>query len=129
MNGSRVFRHGILVLILISTVALAVEYDGMPEPLVQILDYVNLCVTCAFTVEVIIGVAADGPGAYWHDRGKLLDLAVVLVSAAELAISAAADSAQSDLTTVRVLKSLRVLRVLKLFKYIESLVKIAEVCC
>eukprot|EP00892_Ulva_mutabilis_P003109 jgi/Ulvmu1/1279/UM011_0003.1 len=127
VNSSRIFRHAILVLIIISTVALAVEYDDMPAAQVQILNWVNLGVTCAFSVEVVIGVISDGPTVYWRDRSKLLDLMVVIVSGAELGITATADGEQSDLTTVRVLKSLRVLRVLKVFKYIESLVKIGEV--
>lgn len=90
---------------------------------------VNLGITCAFAVEVVIVVVADGPGVYWRDRSKLLDLIVVLVSVADLVISASATGAQSDHTAIRVLKSLRVMRVLKLFKYVESLVKIAEVRC
>lgn len=127
INGSRIFRLSILGLIVLSTLALAVEYDGMPDTLTQVLNTVNLAVTCAFAMEVVIGVLADGPGVYWRDRSKLLDLTVVLVSVAELAISAVAAGAQSDHTAVRVLKSLRVMRVVKLFKYIESLVQIAEV--
>lgn len=136
------FDNTILVLIVLSSVALAIDSPLLdPESsLAIVLLYADWVMTILFTIEFLLKCIAMGflfnRGAYLTDGWNLLDFVIVIVSI----MSLAADG-QSTLTSLRSLRTLRALRPLRiisrnpglrlvvnaLFRAIPSIVNVAFV--
>jgi hypothetical protein len=52
------FNNFFLALILVNTILLAIEYDGMPDTLSEFLSTTNMVLTQLFTLEVVLKVRA-----------------------------------------------------------------------
>lgn len=57
------FNNFFLFLILVNTILLAIEYDGMPAGLSEFLNMTNLVLTQLFTLEVLLKVR-PAPGSH-----------------------------------------------------------------
>jgi Ion transport protein len=122
------FERFFLFLILANTLAMAVEYDGMPTSMSHTLSVINLVVTFIFLVEVLLKMMAVGPIAFMSNAFNNFDLFVVITSVLEISLQqTSAVHAIRSFKALRILKSFRVLRLFKVFKYLDSLRKIGEV--
>ena len=115
---SKLFFTLINGIILLNTVTLAMEYDGMPDSYSRTLERTNLAFTVVFMVEMIAKLLAFGLPLYVKDRMNWLDAGIVIISAVELVLNKG--DGKSRFT---VLRALRVFRILKLVRSWESLQK------
>ena len=109
---SQQFEYLTTAMICINTVAMAAEYNGMPQLLKDILEWVNIFLFSYFVVEMIIKIIGFGPIGYVKDRMNIFDGFVVLISAVEVVLRAFS-SGDGD-NNLSIMRSFRLLRVFKL---------------
>lgn len=97
-----------IVLILVNTLVLSMEYDGMSKGYADSLSVVNLILSIAFILEMVLKILALGFTEYGRDRFNLFDAVVVLISTIELSVSRSG--------SLSALRAFRILRVLKLIR-------------
>uniref|UniRef100_A0A8C6F9E6 Voltage-dependent N-type calcium channel subunit alpha n=1 Tax=Monodon monoceros TaxID=40151 RepID=A0A8C6F9E6_MONMO len=122
----RYFEMSILVVIALSSIALAAEDPVQTDsPRNNVLKYMDYIFTGVFTFEMVIKMIDLGlllhPGAYFRDLWNILDFVVVSGALVAFAFSG---SKGKDINTI---KSLRVLRVLRPLKTIKRLPKLKAV--
>ncbi|CAG9463932.1 unnamed protein product [Pedinophyceae sp. YPF-701] len=124
----RYFTNFFFFLILINTLLLAIEYDGMPQGLSDGLSMSNIVLTALFGLEVMIKIIGYGLPDFCADGFNIFDAFVVFMAILELSLlSGGGLSSLRALKSLRILKSFRVLRVFKMFRYLQSMRKVAEV--
>uniref|UniRef100_A0A7S3G720 Ion transport domain-containing protein n=1 Tax=Palpitomonas bilix TaxID=652834 RepID=A0A7S3G720_9EUKA len=125
------FDYFFLSIVLLNTVAMALEFHRMPDLLIKVLMYANYTFTALFLVEFVVKFIGFGPKGYFQDRLNILDFIVVLASLVEVSLdvffalqASSGDSGADGLSTVRVIRVLRlfrVLRVTKIVRHMESM--------
>lgn len=124
----KAFSNFFLACIILNTVALAMEYDGMSAQYSQVLSDFNLVFTALFAAELVVKLIGLGFWDYVRDKFNLFDALVVAMSLVELGLSGRGGTGSiRSVRSLRVLRSFRVLRILKVFRYLQSLKKIGEV--
>ena len=73
------FEAGVMVIILLNMVAMALEYDKMPDTLADSLDCVNLIFVCVFTLECFMKLIALRL-YYFKEPWNVFDFIIVVVS-------------------------------------------------
>ena len=96
------------VLILLNTLVLAMEFDGMSDTYADVLSSFNLALSVSFMVEMVLKIAGLGPREYVSDSFNIFDAVVVLISIIELGLA--------NSGSLSALRSFRILRVLKLVR-------------
>lgn len=122
---SKWFTGFFMVLIILNTVALAIEYHDMPDKMTQALHIANIVFTSLFGLEVVLKVIGLSIFEYISDGFNWFDLLIVIASIIELVISTG-----SSLTSLRAFRAVRVIRVLRLVRFLKvfkSLNKITSV--
>lgn len=111
------FNNTILFLIIVSTVTLALEtpLDDPKGEKLEILGYIDLFMTCAFTFEMVVkilawGFACAGKDSYIREPWNILDFLIVL--SALMGVIAGDSIKISFFKALRILKVLRPLRVI-----------------
>lgn len=111
------FENPILILILISTVTLALEtpLDDPEGEKIKILAYIDLFMTAAFTFEMVIkiiawGFAFSGKDSYIREPWNILDF--LIVTSALMGVIAGDAVKISFFKALRILKILRPLRII-----------------
>ena len=107
------FNPLFVILILVNTLVLALEYDGMPKSYSDGLAVTNLVLSISFIVEMVLKIIGLGFSEYGNDRFNLFDAVVVIISIIELAMSGGGG--------LSALRAFRILRVLKLIRSWRSL--------
>ncbi|XP_063720723.1 voltage-dependent calcium channel type A subunit alpha-1-like isoform X3 [Symsagittifera roscoffensis] len=123
------FEMGIMIVILLSSLALAAEDPVTDSSLRnEILTYLDYCFTTIFTFELFVKIIDLGflfhPGSYCRDIWNVIDAVVVGCAIASFVISNTGDGGGGAAGTV---KSLRVLRVLRPLKTINRVPKLKSV--
>lgn len=80
------FSQGILVCIVLNTLLLAIEFDGMPGPMVVTLWWCNLTFSIIFAAEFVLKLAGLGVRGYFEDGFNVFDGFVVFMSILELSL-------------------------------------------
>lgn len=116
---SKYFVNIILVLIIISTVTLALEtpLDDPEGDKLTILGYIDLFMTAAFTFEATVkilalGFAFAGKTSYIRDAWNILDFSIV--------ISALLGVVAGDAIDIAFIKALRILKILRPLRIISK---------
>lgn len=117
---TQVFNGIIVLAILINTVLLAMDYEGIPADIYSNLETANVVLTVVFTAEMVLKAAGLGPRVYLSDAFNAFDAVIVATSLVELAVAAASSGGNAG-SIVGVFRTFRLLRVLKLAKSIKSL--------
>ena len=99
--------------IIVNTILLSMEYNGMPDGYATTLEICNLVLTILFIFELALKVGGLGFNEYAADRFNVFDAAVVLISIIELAAAGSG--------SLSALRAFRILRVLKLIRSWTSL--------
>ncbi|GMH39581.1 hypothetical protein BSKO_07479 [Bryopsis sp. KO-2023] len=121
------FAHFFLICIIINTILLALEFDGMPTKMELVLQDMNTCLTGLFTIEMCLKLMGLGFWEYISDGFNIFDSVIVLMALLELGFQGGGTTALKSIKSLRVLKSFRVFRLFKMFRYLASLRKIGEV--
>jgi voltage-gated sodium channel type IV alpha len=106
-----VFEVVITIFIVLNTVCLAVEHDGMNEKFRQALNNANHAFTAIFILEMVLKITAFGFRGYVRSRWNIFDGIVVCISIIDVIIEISTTTDNGDLS---ILRSFRLLRVLKL---------------
>ena len=101
--------------ILLNTLVLAMEYDGMSSAYESGLSAVNVALTVAFAAELLVKLLGLGIEEYFRDAFNTFDALVVLISLVELLLA--------DSGSLSALRSFRILRILKLIRSWRTLQK------
>ena len=109
------FNVIVIILILINTIFLAAEYDGMPRVLIKMLEASNICFTVVFSIEMAVKLFGFGIKDYVSDGFNCFDGIIVILGMVELARSIEGGNSNSQGITV-----LRTFRLLRIFKIVKS---------
>ena len=116
------FEYGILLLIVASSIFLAIENPLELETSHKnvILGYLNIITTVIFAVEILVKVIAkgliiNGPDSYLRSYWNWLDMLIVLISILSLCIS------NNKLKIFKILRMIRILRPLRVIVRNEGL--------
>lgn len=115
------FFIGINGIILLNTLTLTLEYDGMSHTYARTLEIINLVFTAIFMAELALKVCALGVRGYIRDRMNWLDAGVVVVSIVELAMNAG--EASSNFTVLRAFRVFRILKLIRSWKSLQATLK------
>ena len=80
------------------------------------LEYVDLGFVIVFTVEIIVNILGLSFETFWADAWNRLDLVVVVLSYASMALEATLNSIGSGVASLRTLRLLRLLRLLRMVR-------------
>ena len=94
--------------ILLNTLVLAMEYDGMSSAYSSGLSAVNVALTVAFAAELAVKLLGLGIEEYFRDAFNTFDALVVVISLVELLLA--------DSGSLSALRAFRILRILKLIR-------------
>ena len=115
------FEWFIILLILLSTVTLAIEHplDDPDSEKIKVLKLIDIVFTTIFTLEALLKIIAlgflfNGKHSYLRDSWNILDFIIVFFSLLSLGIDA-------KLSIVKVLRVARILRPLRLIQRAEGL--------
>ena len=111
----RLFGAFFTACILLNTLVLAMEYDGMSSAYANGLSAVNVALTVAFAAELLVKLLGLGIEEYFRDAFNTFDALVVLISLVELLLA--------DSGSLSALRSFRILRILKLIRSWRTLQK------
>ena len=106
-------------LILVNTVFLALEHDGMDADLLRVIDVANIVCTVLFILDVALRLYAQYPRAFFRDPFNAFDFAVVCMSIVEVIVSGS--------TAFTALRTLRLLRLFRLVSAWQSLRQLTTV--
>jgi hypothetical protein len=137
--GSPVFEPAVLALILISSIALAVDtpYMDSKSKAKQLLDAIEKVVSMAFFCEMLCKMIAhslfakeapfvEGQVGYFRSTWNWIDFTIVMSSVVDFAMSMFASAGDSFLEVMRALRLLRALRPLRMIQRNKGLKIIVE---
>uniref|UniRef100_A0A8C8SRK0 Voltage-dependent L-type calcium channel subunit alpha n=1 Tax=Pelusios castaneus TaxID=367368 RepID=A0A8C8SRK0_9SAUR len=87
------FEYGMFLLILLNTIALAVQHYEQSQPFNYVMDLLNMVFTGLFTVEMVLKIIAFKPGGAWlegHyfcDAWNTFDALIVVGSVVDIAVT------------------------------------------
>lgn len=122
--ASEEFQIIVIILILLNTVFLAIEYDGMPSVLTVWLDKANIFFTLIFAVEMVIKLYGLGFCGYLQDGFNIFDGVIVLFGLFELLGTLVGISVNSSgFTVLRAFRLLRIFKIVKSWKMLKKLLQ------
>ena len=121
-----VFGNFIMICILLNTIILAMDHDGIEENegLVNGLDMINVILTFVFLAEMILNIAGLGPKEYFSDAFSCFDATIVVISMIDFAMSSSKseeDEGGGGGGAISALRGARLLRILKMAKEWETM--------
>jgi len=112
------FNVIVIILILINTIFLAAEYDGMPRVLIEMLEASNICFTVVFSIEMAVKLFGFGIKDYVSDGFNCFDGIIVILGMVELARSI--EGGNSNSQGITVLRTFRLLKDIQDSKKLEN---------
>ena len=109
--ANRLFDRTVMVVIILNTIALAIEHHGQPDEMTTVLEVFNYIFTIFFALEAVIKIIGLGTG-YVEDKFNIFDFIVSLLSVVGLF---------GVVGNVSVFRTFRALRVLRLAKQVPLL--------
>ncbi|XP_074936590.1 voltage-dependent L-type calcium channel subunit alpha-1F, partial [Phalacrocorax aristotelis] len=87
MVNSTAFEYIMFVLILLNTIALAVQHYEQSKPFNYVMDLLNMVFTGLFTVEMVLKIIAFKPRHYFCDAWNTFDALIVVGSVVDIAVT------------------------------------------
>jgi hypothetical protein len=115
----KIFESAVLVLIILNTIVLAMDYYNSPEEYDRVLTIFNYVFTSIFAAEVLLKIAALGPVDWVHEKFNIFDFVVVALSIIEIF----ADGVGSGFTALRALRLLRIFRLARSWNSLRNLME------
>ena len=110
--ANRLFDRTVMVVIILNTIALAIEHHGQPDEMTTVLEVFNYIFTIFFALEAAIKIIGLGIMGYVRDKFNIFDFIVSLLSVVGLF---------GVVGNVSVFRTFRALRVLRLAKQVPLL--------
>uniref|UniRef100_A0A8C5SZQ3 Voltage-dependent L-type calcium channel subunit alpha n=1 Tax=Laticauda laticaudata TaxID=8630 RepID=A0A8C5SZQ3_LATLA len=135
MVNSTCFEYIMFVLILLNTIALAVQHYEQSEPFNNVMDLLNMVFTGLFTVEMFLKIIAFKPKHYFVDAWNTFDALIVVGSIVDIAVteinvretskcspgSPSEDSSRISITFFRLFRVMRLVKLLSKGEGIRTL--------
>eukprot|EP00033_Pygsuia_biforma_P003824 GCRY01004191.1.p1 GENE.GCRY01004191.1~~GCRY01004191.1.p1 ORF type:complete len:389 (-),score=65.86 GCRY01004191.1:112-1278(-) len=118
---SKTFSAVIMVVILANAVTIALSSNLKDDDEDQVIyETIDLLFLVVYTLEMIVKVYAD-PIDYWKSGYNRFDVAILVFSYLQIALTTGGSGGSSDYTYLRVIRALRALRALRSIAFVKSL--------
>ncbi|XP_032062966.1 voltage-dependent L-type calcium channel subunit alpha-1F-like, partial [Aythya fuligula] len=131
MVNSTAFEYIMFVLILLNTIALAVQHYEQSKPFNYVMDLLNMVFTGLFTVEMLLKIIAFKPRHYFCDAWNTFDALIVVGSVVDIAVTevnngghvgeSSEDSSRISITFFRLFRVMRLVKLLSKGEGIRTL--------
>uniref|UniRef100_A0A669QCQ8 Voltage-dependent L-type calcium channel subunit alpha n=1 Tax=Phasianus colchicus TaxID=9054 RepID=A0A669QCQ8_PHACC len=125
MVNSTAFEYIMFVLILLNTIALAVQHYEQSKPFNYVMDLLNMVFTGLFTVEMVLKIIAFKPRHYFCDAWNTFDALIVVGSVVDIANiflgGGGEDSSRISITFFRLFRVMRLVKLLSKGEGIRTL--------
>ncbi|XP_060109232.1 voltage-dependent L-type calcium channel subunit alpha-1F [Heteronotia binoei] len=121
MVNSTGFEYIMFVLILLNTIALAVQHHEQSMPFNYVMDLLNMVFTGLFTVEMVLKIIAFKPKHYFADAWNTFDALIVVGSVVDIAVTEVNSSEDSSRISITFFRLFRVMRLVKLLSKGEGI--------
>ncbi|XP_026518948.1 voltage-dependent L-type calcium channel subunit alpha-1F-like, partial [Terrapene carolina triunguis] len=115
------FEYGMFLLILLNTIALAVQHYEQSQPFNYVMDLLNMVFTGLFTVEMVLKIIAFKPRHYFCDAWNTFDALIVVGSVVDIAVTEVNSSEDSSRISITFFRLFRVMRLVKLLSKGEGI--------
>ncbi|XP_065427316.1 voltage-dependent L-type calcium channel subunit alpha-1F [Chrysemys picta bellii] len=125
------FEYGMFLLILLNTIALAVQHYEQSQPFNYVMDLLNMVFTGLFTVEMVLKIIAFKPRHYFCDAWNTFDALIVVGSVVDIAVTevnngghvgeSSEDSSRISITFFRLFRVMRLVKLLSKGEGIRTL--------
>ncbi|XP_017527195.1 voltage-dependent L-type calcium channel subunit alpha-1F isoform X2 [Manis javanica] len=129
--NSATFEYLMFLLILLNTVALAMQHYEQTAPFNYAMDILNMVFTGLFTVEMVLKIIAFKPKHYFADAWNTFDALIVLGSIVDIAVTevnngdhlgeSSEDSSRISITFFRLFRVMRLVKLLSKGEGIRTL--------
>ncbi|XP_069738709.1 voltage-dependent L-type calcium channel subunit alpha-1F-like [Phaenicophaeus curvirostris] len=119
--NSSAFEYGMFLLILLNTIALAVQHYEQSKPFNYVMDLLNMVFTGLFTVEMVLKIIAFKPRHYFCDAWNTFDALIVVGSVVDIAVTEVNSSEDSSRISITFFRLFRVMRLVKLLSKGEGI--------
>ncbi|XP_071657348.1 voltage-dependent L-type calcium channel subunit alpha-1F isoform X1 [Patagioenas fasciata] len=131
MVNSTAFEYIMFVLILLNTIALAVQHYEQSKPFNYVMDLLNMVFTGLFTAEMLLKIVAFKPRHYFCDAWNTFDALIVVGSVVDIAVTevnngghvgeSSEDSSRISITFFRLFRVMRLVKLLSKGEGIRTL--------
>ncbi|XP_068780215.1 voltage-dependent L-type calcium channel subunit alpha-1F [Struthio camelus] len=131
MVNSTAFEYIMFVLILLNTIALAVQHYEQSKPFNYVMDLLNMVFTGLFTIEMVLKIIAFKPRHYFCDAWNTFDALIVVGSVVDIAVTevnngghvgeSSEDSSRISITFFRLFRVMRLVKLLSKGEGIRTL--------
>ncbi|XP_067408530.1 voltage-dependent L-type calcium channel subunit alpha-1F [Emydura macquarii macquarii] len=125
------FEYGMFLLILLNTIALAVQHYEQSQPFNYVMDLLNMVFTGLFTVEMVLKIIAFKPRHYFCDAWNTFDALIVVGSVVDIAVTevnngghvgeSSEDTSRISITFFRLFRVMRLVKLLSKGEGIRTL--------
>uniref|UniRef100_A0A8D0V3C9 Voltage-dependent L-type calcium channel subunit alpha n=1 Tax=Sus scrofa TaxID=9823 RepID=A0A8D0V3C9_PIG len=125
--NSAAFEYLMFLLILLNTVALAMQHYEQTAPFNYAMDILNMVFTGLFTVEMVLKIIAFKPKHYFTDAWNTFDALIVVVAGSKCGLSiptqpqSSEDSSRISITFFRLFRVMRLVKLLSKGEGIRTL--------
>ncbi|KAG8520809.1 Voltage-dependent L-type calcium channel subunit alpha-1F, partial [Galemys pyrenaicus] len=119
--NSAAFEYLMFLLILLNTVALAMQHYEQTAPFNYAMDILNMVFTGLFTVEMVLKIIAFKPKHYFTDAWNTFDALIVVGSVMDIAVTEVNSSEDSSRISITFFRLFRVMRLVKLLSKDEGI--------
>ncbi|KAB1253466.1 Voltage-dependent L-type calcium channel subunit alpha-1F [Camelus dromedarius] len=119
--NSAAFEYLMFLLILLNTVALAMQHYEQTAPFNYAMDILNMVFTGLFTVEMVLKIIAFKPKHYFTDAWNTFDALIVVGSVVDIAVTEVNSSEDSSRISITFFRLFRVMRLVKLLSKGEGI--------
>uniref|UniRef100_A0A452S9T5 Voltage-dependent L-type calcium channel subunit alpha n=1 Tax=Ursus americanus TaxID=9643 RepID=A0A452S9T5_URSAM len=119
--NSAAFEYLMFLLILLNTVALAMQHYEQTAPFNYAMDILNMVFTGLFTVEMVLKIIAFKPKHYFADAWNTFDALIVVGSVVDIAVTEVNSSEDSSRISITFFRLFRVMRLVKLLSKGEGI--------
>ncbi|XP_068027205.1 LOW QUALITY PROTEIN: voltage-dependent L-type calcium channel subunit alpha-1F-like, partial [Melanerpes formicivorus] len=121
MVNSTAFEYLMFILILLNTIALAVQHYEQSKPFNYVMDLLNMVFTGLFTGEMLLKIIAFKPRHYFCDAWNTFDALIVVGSLVDIAVTEVNSSEDSSRISITFFRLFRVMRLVKLLSKGEGI--------
>ncbi|KAK2082797.1 Voltage-dependent L-type calcium channel subunit alpha-1F [Saguinus oedipus] len=119
--NSAAFEYLMFLLILLNTVALAMQHYEQTAPFNYAMDILNMVFTGLFTIEMVLKIIAFKPKHYFTDAWNTFDALIVVGSVVDIAVTEVNSSEDSSRISITFFRLFRVMRLVKLLSKGEGI--------
>ena len=124
MVQSTWFENFIMLVIIVNSLCLCLDYHGINHTLNRILKFENYTCIAIFTIEAIIKIVAYGFTYYWYVKWNKFDFIIAIMNiVAVIGENTLFREISFNVTILRIVRVARLLKILKMSKGLRTMLK------